>query len=267
MEAENNVSLVDTHAHLASSKLQPDLDAILERSQSAGLARIVSIACDLEDSKTNLELAEAHPMVAPTVGIHPLYVHEIDSPDWESELRELASRTGIAAVGEIGLDYFHPPGDGSSEGDWRKLQREIFERQLQLALDLDLPVVIHQRESAEDVTAVLRQFPGTRAVLHCFTGTMAEAETALELGHSLSFTGILTFANASQVQEVAARVPLDRIMVETDSPYLAPVPYRGKRCEPAYVRHTAEKLALLRGLDFAELARATSENASRFFSS
>lgn len=265
MEAENNVSLVDTHAHLASSKLRPDLEAILERSESAGLSRIVSIACDLEDSKTNLVLAGANPLVSPTVGIHPLYVHEIESPEWETELRELASRPGVAAIAEIGLDYFHPPGDGSSEADWRKLQREIFERQLQIAIDLDLPVVVHQRESAEDVATVLRQFPETRAVLHCFTGTMAEAEVALDLGHYLSFTGILTFNNATQVQDVAANAPLDRIMVETDCPYLAPVPFRGKRCEPAYVRHTAEKLALLRGLDLTEIARATSENASRFF--
>lgn len=258
-------SLVDTHAHLASSRLKDDLDEVVERSREANLSRIVSISCDLEDSATNLELAERFDMVSPTVGIHPLYVHEIESADWETELRELGQRPGVSAIAEIGLDYFHPPGDGSSEANWRALQKDVFEKQLQIAIDLELPVVIHQRESAEDVTAVLRNFPKARAVLHCFTGTMKQAEQALELGHLLSFTGIITFKNAVEVQEVAAQSPLDRIMVETDCPYLAPVPFRGKRCEPAYVAHTAAQLARLRGMDDAEIADATTKNADRFF--
>jgi len=259
------MSLVDTHAHLASSRLREDLDEVITRSREADLCRIITIACDLEDSVTNLELAERFDIVSPTVGIHPLYVHEIESDEWEKELRELGQRPSVCAIAEIGLDYFHPPGDGSSEEEWRNLQRDVFEKQLQIAIDLDLPAVIHQRNSAADVTAILRNFPKARAVLHCFTGTMDEAEQGLKLGHMLSFPGIITFKNAVEVQEVAAQTPLERVMVETDCPYLAPVPFRGKRCEPAYVKHTANQLARLRGLDSKEVEEATTANATRFF--
>lgn len=264
MEGKTNIPIIDTHAHLASEKFRDDLDGIVARAVKENVTRIVSIACDLEDSNYNLELARRFEPVMPTVGIHPLYVHEV-SPDWQSEIKLLAGRPEVAAVGEIGLDYYHPPGDGSSEAEWRSLQRGVFESLLQLAVDLDLPVVIHQRNSSEDVTAVLRQFPGVRAVLHCFSGTVQEAETALDMGHLLSFTGILTFPSAGEMRDVASMVPLDRVMVETDCPYLAPVPFRGKRCEPFMVSSTLRKLAELRELSPDEAARITTENAREFF--
>lgn len=266
MKAQSDVFLFDTHAHLASSKFAEDLDAVVTRAREAGVSRIVTIACDLEDSAENLALARRFEGVFPTAGIHPLYVHEPGhSEEWKSELRQLASSGQFVAIGEIGLDYFHPPQDGGSEADWRGLQREFFEAQLSLAGELGLPAVIHQRESADDVMAVLRNFPDVRAVLHCFNGSRDQAEAALEMGLFLSFTGILTFPKAEEVREVAAACPLDRIMVETDCPYLAPVPYRGKRCEPHMVSHTAETLGTLHGLSLPEIADATTGNAQKFF--
>lgn len=267
MKDKSSFSLVDTHAHLASSRFSDSRAALISKAKANGVDRIVTIACDLEDSRENLAMAAEFPGVAPTVGVHPTYVHEIGSKNWENEIRELAKSPGVAAIGEIGLDYFHPPQDGSPEKEWRKKQREVFETLLQISIDLDLPAVIHQRESGADVAEVLQQFPKAKAVLHCFGGTKSEAEKALEMGHYISFTGILTFPKAPEVRNVAQMVPLDRVMVETDSPFLAPVPFRGKQCEPAMVRHTAEKLGELHGLSLPEIAAITTENAERFFRS
>ena len=265
MEGQNPPKLIDTHAHLASSKFKGEVDSLIAAANDGGVGKIVSIACNIEDSYENLDIARQFPgIVAPTAGIHPLYVDEIED-SWESELKEVAQMPELAAIGEIGLDYFHSPPEGFTEDSWRARQLEIFEIQLQLAIDSDLPVVIHQRNSAEDVTAVLKQFSKVRAVLHCFTGTVPEAEAALEMGHLISFTGILTFPNAHEIREVAALVPADRIMVETDCPYLAPVPFRGKRCEPTMVSHTASALADVFGVSKEEIAATTTCNAESFF--
>jgi len=265
MKEENSIGLVDTHAHLASSKFAEEVPLVIERATAAGVKRIVAIACDIEDSLVNLSLAGRYPTVKAAVGIHPLYVHDPGGTDWLEQLAKMTETSEVAAIGEIGLDYFHPPQDGTTEDEWRSLQRVFFEHQLDLAVSRDLPVVIHQRNSAEDVLTVLRNFPKVRAVLHCFTGTIPEAEAALELGHMLSYTGIVTFPNAAEVQEAARMTPADRIMVETDCPYLAPVPFRGKRCEPFMVTHTAEKVAELQGVEVDEMARITSKNAGGFF--
>lgn len=263
---EKNLSgLIDTHAHLASSKFEGAIDSLITTAIDAGVGKIVSIACDIEDSYENLSLSQEFPgIVEPTAGIHPLYVDEVEE-SWGSKLKELVENHKLAAIGEIGLDYFHSPPKNFSEESWRAAQLEIFEIQLQLAIDFDLPVVIHQRNTAEDVTAVLKQFPKARAVLHCFTGTIPEAETALQMGHMISFTGILTFPNAPEIREVAAIVPTDRVMVETDCPYLAPVPFRGKRCEPHMVSHTASALADVFGVGIEEIAAITTRNAESFF--
>lgn len=265
MEEKSEVFLTDTHAHLASSRFSGDLPGLIARACAAGVRRIVSISCDEEDALANLDLAERFPGVSPTVGVHPCYVHETGEGDWLGRIRALAARPGVVAVGEIGLDYYHPPQDGGTEADWRRLQRQVFEAMLQIALDLDLPVVVHQRESGRDTLEVLEQFPGVTAVLHCFTGSVEEAERALAAGHYLSYTGVLTYPKAEEVRATASMAPLDRLMVETDSPYLAPVPFRGKQCEPALVRYTAERLAELRGVSPDEMASITSSNAERFF--
>lgn len=265
MKGKNSTSLVDTHAHLASSKFAGEVPQLLERAAASGVERIVSIACDIEDSRGNIAMAEEHAAVSATVGVHPLYVHDPGSTDWAADLARMLESSRVSAIGEIGLDYFHPPQDGSTESEWRDLQRQFFETQLDMAMAHDLPVVIHQRNSAEDVLSVLRNFPKVRAVLHCFTGPVSDAESALEMGHFLSYTGIVTFPNAAEVQETAKIVPSDRLMVETDCPYLAPVPFRGKRCEPFMVSHTAEKVAELRGIDPEELGQITTANAGNFF--
>jgi len=265
MEDKNTIYLIDTHAHLNSSRFGGNVAELLRNARESNVGRILSIACDIEDSEANLALAGEFEEVIPTVGIHPLYVDALTPLQWLDPLRKLAGRPEVAAIGEIGLDYFHPPPDGSTEAESRAIQREVFETQLQLAIELDLPVVIHQRESAEDVMAVLLNFPGIKAVLHCFNGTHEQAGRAIEAGFYLSFTGILTFPSAGDVREVAAAAPLDRIMVETDSPYLAPVPFRGKQCEPHMVAHTARQLGELHGLSLPEITKITTENAFRFF--
>ncbi len=255
----------DTHTHLASSRFREDLESVIGRAAVAGVRRMVSISCDLEDTAFNLSLAASHPGISATAGVHPCYVHEIGPEDWLSLLREMAGRPEIVAIGEIGLDYFHPPADGSEVEVWRARQREVFETLLQLAQDLEKPVVVHQRECGPDVLDVLAGFPRVRAVLHCFTGGPTEAETALAAGHWLSYTGVLTYPKAPEVRESAKITPLDRLMIETDAPYLAPVPHRGKRCEPGFVVETARGLAEIHGLSLEETAALTSENAGRFF--
>ena len=269
MEEKNQFFLTDTHAHLASKRLADDLDEVLLRAKDNGVERIISISCDLEDSLFNSNLASKKPEIHASTGIHPTYIHEveggIEGDEWLKKIRSFAEQPKVCAIGEIGLDYFHPPQDGSPEKEWRSRQRLAFEKQLQIAEDTGLPVVVHQRESAADTMDVLRNFPGIRAVLHCFGGTEAEAEEALSLGHYISFTGILTFSKAETVREVAKTIPLDRVMVETDCPYLAPAPFRGKRCEPYMVKFTAAELGRLHNLDLDEISKITSLNAGQFF--
>lgn len=265
MKENSHFFLTDTHAHLASSRFEGVVGELIARAAVAGVERIVSISCDMEDSLANLEFARIYPEVYPTAGIHPSYVHEIEEETWFEDIRRIASEPEIVAIGEIGLDYYHPPGDGGTVEAWRRRQREVLERLLQLALDLRLPVVVHQRESGADVMDVLANFPAVTAVLHCFTGTVAEAERALAMGHYLSYTGVLTFKNGEAIRAAARATPLDRVMVETDAPYLAPVPFRGKSCEPAMVEFTARTLADIHELSFEEICRVTSRNAATFF--
>ncbi len=259
--------LIDTHAHLASSKFTGEVDQLVQNAHDAGVDRIISIACDLEDSPVNIELADKYPGVFATVGIHPCYVDEIKTPDYISELRELATHPKVVAIGEIGLDYFHAPPEGYTVESWRARQDEVFRAQLDLAVEIDLPVVVHQRESSDDTMAVLEEYRNTslRAVLHCFTGSMEQALLTFEMGHLISFTGIVTFPKASDVQSVASSVPNGCFMVETDSPYLAPVPKRGKRCEPGDVKHTATHLANIRQTTLESLALETTKTAEGFF--
>lgn len=265
MKENSEVFLTDTHAHLASARFAGSVPDVLARSRENGVGRIISISCELDDVEANLALAAEHPGVFATAGIHPCYVHEPGPEDWRERLQILAARPEIVAIGEIGLDYYHPPEDGSETAVWRRLQESIFEEMLQLAQDLHFPAVIHSRESTPAVLDVLARFPEVRAVLHCFTGSPAEAEQALAAGHFLSFTGVITYPKADDVRATAAVVPLNRIMIETDAPYLAPVPFRGKSCEPGMVRHTCQRLAEIHGLTSEEMTLVTSRNAASFF--
>lgn len=265
MKEKSHFFLTDTHAHLASARFAGQVGEVISRAAESGVERIVTISCDVEDSLTNLTLARTYPGVYPTAGIHPSYVHEIEEATWFEDIRRIASEPEVVAIGEIGMDYYHPPGDGGTVEAWRDRQRRVFEQLLQLALDLGKPVVVHQRECGDDVIEVLANFPGVTAVLHCFTGTIGEAERALAMGHYLSYTGVLTYKNAEAIREAARITPLDRVMVETDAPYLAPVPFRGKSCEPAMVEFTARTLADIHGLSYEEICQVTSRNAATFF--
>lgn len=259
--------LIDTHCHLASAKFAEDeLDAIVERSITAGVTRMIAIGTTLEDSRINIALAERYEGVFAAAGIHPTDVLELPAGDtWVSELREMMAHPKVVAIGEIGLDYFHPPARGSVESYYER-QAEVFAQQMELAAELGYNVVVHQRESYGDTVAAVQPFNGRlRAVFHCFTGSAEQAAALIANGHLVSFTGIATFKNAADVQECAKAVPSGTYMLETDAPYLSPVPYRGKRCEPAFTRNTAEHIALLRGTSLDAIAAETSETAEAFF--
>jgi len=264
--------LIDTHAHLASNQFSADLPDIIERSIDAGVTRMISIATDLDDSQRNIEIATAHDAVYATVGIHPTSVHEIVDNEWLQHIREWAQHPRVVAIGEIGLDYFHPPRDGSEPSVWRELQIKFFRAQLDLAAELQMPVVIHQRDKngsdhcASDLQEIISGYHDrVQAVFHCFTGSPEQARPILDQGHFISFTGITTFPSAKDLHDTVRQVPSDKFMVETDSPYLAPVPFRGKRCEPAHTRHTAEQIATLRQVSIEKIAATTTGNAEHFF--
>ncbi len=252
--------LIDSHAHLDDLRYDTDRDNVLQRAQTAGIEAIVTIGCDLATSQTAVALAHAHPNIFATIGVHPHEAKEIGE-GWYESFRSLAQHPKVVAYGEIGLDYHydHSP---------REIQRQRFREQIHLARELALPLVIHTREAQEDTVMILREEGAVDVggVFHCFSGDMWLAKDALDLGFYLSFSGVLTFKNATMLRDIAKTVPLDRLMVETDCPYLAPVPYRGKRNEPAYVQYVAETLAEIRGNGSVEsVARATVENTKRVF--
>ena len=257
--------LIDTHSHLDYDDFAADFDAVLQRSRDAGVTRIVTIGTSVESSHRAVELAERHPMIYAVVGVHPTTADEAPA-DVAGALRDLARHPRVCAIGEAGLDYHRPPEGAAELLSYKARQAEVFRQQLDLAAELKLNVVIHQRDAWEDTLDILRPYTdGLRGVFHCFGGTSAQAEEVLALGHLVSFTGIVTFKNAAVVRETAAAVPEDRFMVETDCPYLAPVPYRGKRCEPAYTRQVAVAVAMARGVTLEQLAARTTATAEAFF--
>ena len=253
--------MIDTHCHLTHPRLASDTEEVLARARQAGLVACVTIGTGVQDATRARELARHEPgFVYCTGGLDPFSAHRSgDGFDREMEaLGTLLEAGGFVAVGEIGLDYHY-------DLDPAPVQRERFRRQLRLAERLGLPVVIHVREAHDDMAAVLAEHPRSRGVIHSFTAGPTEAERYLELGWMLGFNGVATFKNAPEVRLAARLAPLDLIVVETDSPYLAPVPHRGKRCEPAFVAQTLARLAEARGCTDTELAAATTANARRLF--
>lgn len=250
--------LIDSHCHLNFDSLHEELPQVLQRAREAGVSHMLCISCTFEDYPAVRAISDAHDNLFASVGVHPCYT-DVPEPSIE-QLVEYARDPGVVAVGETGLDYMRVEGDM----DW---QRERFRRHIEAAAEVQKPLIIHTRAAADDTIALLREHRAERsgAVMHCFAEDWRIAEQALEMGFYISFSGIVTFKSAKAVQEVAQRVPLDRLLVETDSPYLAPVPYRGKRNEPAYVRHTAQFVADLRGISLEALAEASSDNFFRLF--
>lgn len=263
MDAES--MLIDTHAHLDYEDFAADFASVLQRAREAGVERIVTIGTSVESSRRAVELAERHPMVHAVVGVHPTVSDEAPE-DLSAALTELAAHPRVVAIGETGLDYHRLPEGGPESAKYKSAQADVFRQQLEVASALGLNVVVHQRDAWTDTLAILRPYTGRlRGVFHCFGGTPAQAEEVLALGHLVSFTGIATFKNGAAVRETAAAVPGDRFMVETDCPYLAPVPFRGKRCEPAHTRETARAVANVRGWTLDELASRTTATAEAFF--
>jgi len=257
--------LIDTHAHLDYTDYDPDLAEVIARATAAGVTEIISIGTRIDSSTRAVELAENFPNIWATVGIHP---SEVDTApdDAVDHLHKLARSTRVVAVGEIGLDYHHLPENPAAAEANKARQADLFRRQLELTSELGLNVVIHQRDSWDDTLKILGEFTGrVRGVFHCFGGTLEQAREVIALGHLVSFTGIVTFKNAKQVQATARDVAFDQFMVETDCPYLAPTPDRGKRCEPAHTRRVAEQIAQLRGVALEEIAARTTGTARAFF--
>jgi TatD DNase family protein len=258
--------LTDTHAHLASKQFADDLPDIITRAREAGICRIICVGTTLEDARRALEIADTYDQVFATVGIHPCDVDTVKDASFVAELRALARHPKVVAIGEIGLDYFHQPPEDFSVEEWKTQQAFVLERQLELAAEFGLNVVLHNRDSFDDlVTQVLPWSGKLRAVFHCFTGTAEQAMPLIENGHLVSFTGIVTFKNGQVAQDCARTLPEESFMLETDCPYLAPMPHRGKRNEPAHVRLTAEFVAGLRGVSLEKLAEQTEDTVRKFF--
>ncbi len=256
------MSLIDSHCHLDDRQFGPDREAVIRRALEAGVELMLAIGSGdgPPDLEAALRLAEAWPEIYATVGVHPHDAAKAAAETWP-RLAELLAHPKVLAVGEIGLDYHY---DFSP----RDQQREVFIRQLGLAREAARPVIIHTREAWPDTVAILGEHwspAGLPGIMHCFSGGPEETEQVLEMGFFVSFAGVVTFPKAVRVQEAARRVPQDRLLVETDAPYLAPQPYRGRRNEPAYVIATARRLAELRSEPFEQLARATTANFRRLF--
>jgi TatD DNase family protein len=281
--------LTDTHAHLDFPEFEGQLDGVIARAREAGVHRIITVGIDRESCRKSLAIAEKYDNVFAVVGLHPCNVLDEGAMDFLEELPALARHPKVVAIGETGMDYHHLPSrelakrnkgvfgalqaatSESTEaeiadGAMKSAQAEAFKAQLDLAVELGRNVVIHQRDAWEDTLDILRPYTGKlRGVFHCFGGSPEDAAELASMGHLVSFTGIITFKNATIVQETARSLAPDGYMVETDCPYLAPVPFRGKTCEPAHVKLTAEKIAELRGEPLEKVAADTERTARQFF--
>jgi len=248
--------MIDSHCHLDDAAFDADREETIQRARDAGIELMVAVGTGKgpPDLEAGIRIADTHAQFVATVGVHP---HDAAKAtlDTFARLEELLAHPKVVALGEIGLDYHY---DFSP----REVQRDVFTRQLDIAASHDRPIVIHTREAWDDTVALIKAHRVT-GIMHCFTGNLAQAEQTLALGFYISFGGVVTFPKATELHEAARAVPLDSILIETDAPYLAPVPKRGKRNEPAFIIHTAQRLADLRGITVDEIARATSENFRR----
>jgi TatD DNase family protein len=249
---------VDSHCHINCPELVVNISDVLENMHDNNVISALCVSVNMADLPQVLALAEQHPNIYASVGVHPDY-EGVEEPD-VARLVHLARHPKVIAIGETGLDYFRVKGNL----EW---QRERFRTHIRAARECDRPLIIHSREAAEDTLRIMEEEKASeaRGVMHCFTETWEVAEAALAMGFYISFSGIVTFKNAAQLKDVAQRVPMERILIETDSPYLAPVPHRGKLNQPAYVKHVAEEIAILRGISIDEVGRCTTENFSRLF--
>lgn len=250
--------LFDTHAHYDAEEFQTDREAVLAGLPGRGVSLVVNPGCDLASSRAAAGLAGRHSFLYAAVGYHPENCGPYKPEDLDI-LRELAGDEKVKAIGEIGLDYYweqNPP---------KEFQQRVFRDQMALAEELDLPVIVHDREAHGDSLSIVRAFPRVRGVFHCFSGSAEMAKELVKLGWMISFTGVLTYKNARKAVEAAQAVPLEQLMIETDSPYMAPVPHRGKRNDSGYLEHICRRLAEIKGISWEDCARITTENGKRFF--
>ena len=251
--------LFDTHAHYDSRQFNADREEVLSGLKEQGVSLVVNPGCDIPTSRMAVAIAEKHPFVYAAVGFHPEELDGAELSDLE-EIRALAAHEKVVAIGEIGLDYYWV-----KDEEGRKKEQDFFRAQLALAEELDLPVIVHDREAHGDTLAIVKEYPNVKGVFHCYSGSVEMAEELVKMGWMISFTGVLTYKNARKSVEVAEAVPMERLMVETDAPYMAPEPHRGKRNDSGYVVHTCRKLAEIKGLSLEECARITRENGCRLF--
>ncbi len=251
------MKLFDTHAHLLSDKFEEDRSALIAALPGRGLTGVIEVGTDIEYSQRAVQLAAEEDYIYAAVGVHPHDAGEAPE-DYLDTLKQLAKHPKVVALGEVGLDYYY---DFSP----RDVQLKTFERQLDLAKRLGLPVIVHMRDATQDALALLREHKGVRGVMHCFSGSVETAEECVGMGLHVSFTGSVTFKNARKVVEAAAAVPLDRLMAETDCPYLSPEPVRGRRNDPSNVRYVIERLAQIKGVSFDEMCETNIKNAKGLF--
>ncbi len=253
--------LFDTHAHYDDKRFDEDRDEILSSMPKNGVGLILNPGCDIETSKKAIEYAEKYSHVYAAVGIHPEYIEEIELDSTIKELKTLAlSSKRIKAIGEIGLDYYWV-----KEPELRAKQAELLRRQLALAKELDMPVIIHDREAHADTLKIVEEFPEVKGVFHCYSGSTEMAQRLISLGYLISFTGVITYKNAKKAVEVVENIPLDKLMIETDSPYMSPEPFRGKRNSSLYVYRMAEAIADIKNIPLDEVINQTTENGKKLF--
>ena len=250
--------LFDTHAHLNDPAFDPDREALMESFAAAGVGLVMNAGCSLDSSRDIVAMAEKYPWLYASVGSHPDSAGEV-SEEVIEEYRKLCKLSDkVKAIGEIGLDYYY-------EDIPREIQQKAFRMQMALAKELDLPVIVHERDAHNDGLAIVKEFPTVKGVFHCYSGSAEMARQLVNLGWYIGFTGVLTFKNARKAVETAASIPLDRIVLETDCPFMAPEPFRGKRNHPGYLYRMAEKLAEIRGISLEEVHAATYENGKRLY--
>ncbi len=252
------MKLFDTHAHLTDSAFKEGIDSVISEANSNGVKYMINICCDIESIESGLKTVYGKKNILTAIGLHPNYADEIKEKDIKYLRECLEEYPNIAAVGETGLDYYR---NTSS----KKLQKELFCKHIELALEFNLPIIIHNREAHKDVLDILKDYSISRGVIHCFSGTLEFAQTCLNRGFYISFAGNLTYPNAPELRQVAKEIPNDRILIETDCPYLAPQAVRGKRNQPGFLKYTLLELARVKGLDAEEVACHTTENAKRLF--
>lgn len=258
-DIRSKYKIFDSHAHYDDEQYNEDREEIIKGLKANNVEYVLNCGADIEGSRASAKFSKEYDIFYGAVGIHPSYADKVTS-DVLKELKELAKEEKIVAIGEIGLDYFY------EDSPSREVQKEAFINQMKLAKELNMKVIIHDRDAHEDTLNILKQFPEVTGVIHCFSGSVEFARECLKLGYYLGFTGVVTFKNAKKALEVVKEIPLDRLLVETDLPYMAPTPYRGKRNRSEYIQHIIEKISEIKDISPEEISKITIDNTKRLFS-